>query len=103
MADDDNKRGATPEFYTNSVRLAVNPFDVTLEFGVQDVSKLDPTKIGQQNVTLPSNPVAIIRFSPQLALILTRILARAIEQYEQQNGKIPVQSEMLKQLGILQQ
>ncbi len=104
MADDSKKSNdpdRVPEFYANSVSLAMSAFDATLTFGVQDLSKIDQTKPVVPGVVLPTKTIAMVRMSPQLALILSKVLSRSVEQYEAQNGKIPVQSELLKQLGIL--
>jgi hypothetical protein len=97
----EEKAPQIPEFYVNGVSLAFGLFDMTLEFGLQDLPKIAPNTPLPAVITGPSNtPTVRIRLSPTLALMLSRILTRAVENYEKQNGKIPITPQLLKSIGI---
>lgn len=78
-----------PDYYANSVKFAVAPFDFMLEFGVGRA----PSKPGVAAV----DPVARIRISPQLAYALSKILAANVALYESQVGKIALPDQYYMQ------
>ncbi len=77
-----------PDFYFNSVRLAFRPSDILVEVGIETaefVVKGEAVEVTQG----PYRTLARLRTSPQEALILSKVLAGALQEYERQFGKIP--------------
>ncbi len=101
MADDENKREEVLDFYANGIQIALSPFDATLVFGLQVPPQPQQGTARQQSVKTTFKPLVQIRVSPQLAAIVSRTLARGLEDYEKQHGKIPLPAELMKQLGLL--
>jgi hypothetical protein len=83
-----------PDLYVDSVRLAVGPYGFVLDLGVQG---LPDTPMSE---TPPVKRVAVVRMSPQHALVLARILAKNVRIYEEQIGKISLPGKMFEDLGI---
>ena len=77
-----------PEFYTNTVKFLINPYDVQLTLGVM-------SELGK-----PSKEIAIIRMSPQHALVLSKLLGKNLQIYQEKVGKIVIPQQLLDQLGI---
>jgi len=88
-----------PEYYTNSVRIAISPFDLLLEIGIETPNF---TVEGENIKVVPGafRPTARLRMSPQEALILNMILTGTLQEYEKQFGKIPEPTQALAQMGL---
>ena len=67
-----------PDLYTNSAQFALSVFDVTITFGMR------------KHQDRPIEDVAIIRMSPQHALVMGKMLMEQLKKYEQQMGKINI-------------
>ncbi len=77
-----------PDFYVNSVSFGISVYDVQMNFGVQS---------GPDS---PMEDVAVIRMSPQHALVMTKMLLKNLQSYEKQVGKINLPQELLEEMGI---
>ena len=66
------------EVYSNSSTGAITPWDIEITFGKLDVQ--DGEQIVSELVT--------VLFSPQHAKAVARVLAGAVEQWEDRHGKI---------------
>lgn len=88
------------EFYANGLQLAVSPFDITLTFGLQDPAQVDPATPVNIGVRTVFRPTVRVRMSPQLVVVVSHLLKRAVDDYEKQNGKIPISPELAKQFGL---
>jgi hypothetical protein len=78
-----------PTFYANGVQIGMTPWDITLII------------TGRQGPT-PKDVVTLanIIFSPQHALIVSKILAREVDRYQQTVGKIELPPRLFNDLGI---
>jgi hypothetical protein len=82
---------SVPEFYTNAVRFIIHFYDVQLIFGV----RTDPEK--------PIKDIAVMRMSPQHALVMSKLLEKNLRAYEKQMGKISLPQPLLEQLEELEE
>jgi hypothetical protein len=85
MADEEQ----VPTFYASGVSIGVTPWDLTMIIA----GRAGPTP---KDV----HPIANIIFSPQHALILSKILAREIDNYQRTVGKIELPPRLLNDLGL---
>ena len=79
----------SPEFYANQVQF---------RFGIYDITMLFQLRTGQDPKDVKT--VALVRMSPQHALVMATMFVKNMNQYEQQIGKINLPEEHLKQLGL---
>jgi hypothetical protein len=96
-----DKSAEIPEFYINGMKVAVSPFDITLEMGVQEVAQVPPDTIGSVEVQSVVRPTVRIRISPLYAILLSRVLDKAMADYQQKNGYLNLPHELLTKLGLI--
>lgn len=77
-----------PDLYSDSVRVGSTPYSFIFHFGLLTESP------GEQK------HVVTIRMSPQHAWVLSRILQRHLEDYEQNVAPIQLPEALLKDLGL---
>ena len=80
---------SVPEFYASSVQFVISTFDVSMTFGVRTGE--NPEDLRQ---------VAVVRMSPQHALIVGKLLMKNMAEYEDKVGKINLPAESYTRLGI---
>jgi len=97
----DEKSTEIPEFYINGMKVAVSPFDLTLELGVQDVAEAPPDAVGSVEVQSTVRPTVRIRMSPLYAIVLSKVLDKAMQDYQVKNGYLPLPNEILTKLGLI--
>jgi hypothetical protein len=95
------KSAEIPEFYINGMKVAVSPFDLTLEMGVQEVAQVAPDTVGTVEVQSAVRPTVRIRMSPLYAILLSRVLDKAMQDYQQKNGYLQLPQDVLTKLGLL--
>jgi hypothetical protein len=79
-----------PEYYTNATGVEIGAFDVTLSIGVADAS--DPGN---------RREYAIVRMSPQHALVVTAMLMKFVNVYENSTGgPMPLSQELIRLMGL---
>lgn len=79
---------APPEYYADGVKMGFSPYGFTFEFGLQTNS---PGDLRTQ---------AIIRMSPQHALVYYQFLKRQLKQYEAQFGKVVLPDSLFSELEL---
>jgi hypothetical protein len=79
----------TPTYYASGVSFAVTPFDITLTI----TGREGPTPKDIRNI-------AHVVLSPQHAYVVSRLLAREVERYEQTMGKIEIPPRLMNDLGL---
>lgn len=72
-----------PEFYADGVWCRWNPYGFDLEFGQGGSGAPDASP----------KLTAVIHMSPQLALVLGRLLRDEVDKYQEAFGKLPVSFE----------
>jgi hypothetical protein len=78
-----------PTYYASGVAFSVSPFDITLIIsGRQGPAPKDVI------------PIAQVVLSPQHALVVSRLLTREVDRYEQTIGKIELPPRLLNDLGL---
>jgi hypothetical protein len=97
---DDVKTPNIPEFYVNGMKVAISPFDVTVEFGVQDIPQAESTTTTAIEVQTTMRPTVRIRMSLQYAVILGKVIDKAMLEHQAKNGFLQLPSELLTKLGI---
>lgn len=83
-----------PEYYVDSVRFGIGPYSIILELGAQglaDTQVSDPP---------PIKRLALVRMSPQHAVVLSGLLAKNVAKYQEVFGKIVLPESMLRELGL---
>lgn len=85
---------AVLELYVDSVRIAVGPYGFALELGVQG---LPDTPASEKP---PIKRLALVRMSPQHALVLSKLLQKNVDAYRGKVGEINLPDEMYRDLGI---
>lgn len=78
-----------PSYYAGGVSIEMTPWDLTIRFSVRE----GPTP-------KDIRPVANVTLSPQHALILAKLLARQVDLYQQQVGKIDLPIRLYNDLGL---
>src|SRR3972149_991402 len=76
MGEEERNGQAPLDVYANTVRFFPSAYDLTLVFGL----KTEPTE--------PEEEVAVVRLSPQLALVLSKMLEKVMAGYQHDIGKI---------------
>jgi len=77
-----------PEYYSDAVQVGVSPYGVTLSFGLQTNSPGD------------AKAVAVVRMSPQHALVMYQVLKSNLRAYEQQVGTIALPDRLFEEMGL---
>ena len=77
-----------PEFYVNSVKIITHVFDIQMNLAVRRGTNNQPKEI------------ALIRMSPQHALVMCKLLEKQLQTYENQFGKIPIPQKLLDSIGL---
>jgi hypothetical protein len=78
-----------PEFYVNSVKLSTHVFDIQMNLAIRRGPNDQPKEI------------ALIRMSPQHALVMCKLLEKQLQAYENQFGKIPIPQKLLDSIGLV--
>jgi hypothetical protein len=76
-----------PEYYSDSVRMAMSPYGLALEFGVQ-------ASVGDARTQ------AVVRMSPQHAFVFCQILRKNLRAYQEQVGPISLPEQIFTELEI---
>lgn len=93
MAEDNPE--PIPDIYCDSVQVAMTAYDVMLV-----LTKMMP-KIEGGNLNATPSQVGLIRMSLEHAKIMSIIIRRNIQQYEEKTGsRIPMHPDVCKTLGI---
>ncbi len=82
------------DIYVDSVRIAFGAYGFALELGTTGVAD---TPASEQP---PIRRIALVRMSPQHALILSKLLQRNVGLYQERIGKINLPSELYKELKL---
>lgn len=77
-----------PDFYSDGITVQGGYAGFTLIFNTSPIAGTEPV------------PVAVIRVSPQQALVMTRILEKVLLGYERDIGKINLPTPLFESLGI---
>lgn len=83
-----------PDYYVDSVRVAVNLYTFVLELGrqgVRDAPGSEPP---------PTKRLALVRMSPQHALILAKILQKNLRKYQDEVGRIQIPEQVYRDLDL---
>jgi len=83
-----------PDYYVDSVRIGVNLYTFILELGrqgVRDAPGSEPP---------PTKRLALVRMSPQHALILAKLLQKNLRTYQDEIGRIQVPEQIYRDLGL---
>jgi hypothetical protein len=83
-----------PDYYVDAVRVAANLYTFVLELGRQGV----PDTPGSEPP--PTKRLALVRMSPQHALILMKILQKNLRKYQDEVGRIQVPEQMYRDLDL---
>jgi len=83
-----------PEYYVDAVRIGFGPYGFALEIGVQGISDT------QGSEKAPTKRLALIRMSPQHALVVSKLLQKNLAAYQDRIGPIILPDEMYGELGI---
>ena len=83
-----------PDYYVDSVRIAVNLYTFTLELGRTGV----PNAPGSEPP--PTQRLAFVRMSPHHALILAKLLQKNLNTYQHEVGRIEVPDQVFRDLEI---
>ena len=83
-----------PDLYVDSVRIGAGPYGFVLELGIQG---LPDTPSSEKP---PIKRLALVRMSPQHAVILSKLLQKNVRAYEEKIGKINLPDQMYRELGI---
>lgn len=83
-----------PEYYVDSVRIGSGAYGFALELGVQGLQDTP-------NSEIPGiKRVAIVRMSPQHALILAKLLRQNVDAYQSKVGPILLPRALYESLGL---
>jgi hypothetical protein len=81
------KPDGTPEFYVDGIHLETQLYGITLN-------------LGDLRPDAPMRLKAIIKMSPQLAKVLSLLLASHVRQYEENIGAITIPKTILHDMGL---
>ena len=82
------------DIYVDSVRIAFGPYGFVLELGTTGITDTPASE------RPPVQRNAVVRMSPQHALILSRLLGRNVARYQEEIGKINLPAELYKQFDL---
>jgi hypothetical protein len=85
---------STPEFYVDSVRFGVGAYGIVFDLGVQGIQDTPMSELP------PVRRVAIVRMSPQHALIFSKLLQKNLRAYQEKVGRIELPRQIYDELGI---
>lgn len=88
------QREEPPDLYVDSVRIAFGAYGFVLELGVGGIADTPASE------KPPTKRLALVRMSPQHALILSRLLERNVAIYQDRIGKINLPAEMYRDLEL---
>ena len=77
-----------PDFYSNSAKMVVSVYDISVTFGLKKEQEKDPS------------PLVTVRMSPHHAKVFSKLLAKKIEEYEENIGEIKLPQTLLDQFKI---
>lgn len=83
-----------PEFYVDSLKFGVGPYSFVLELGSQGVADT------QASEKPPTKRLALVRMSPQHALVMSKLLQKNVAKYQEVFGKINLPEGMFRELGL---
>jgi hypothetical protein len=83
-----------PDYYVDAVRIGVGAYDFALELGVQGIGDTPASE------KPPTRRLAVVRMSPQHALILTKLLQKNVAIYQEKFGPITLPDDMFRALGL---
>lgn len=78
-----------PTYYASGFALTSTPWDFTLRFSLREGDTPKDVR-----------PVANVMLSPQHALVVARLLTKAVEEYQQRIGQISLPPRLLNDLGL---
>lgn len=78
------------DLYANQVSITSGTYDILFNFGLQYGP--DP-KVDRKSVVR-------VRMSPQHALVMSKVLAKNLTEYQKKAGKINLPPDLCKELGI---
>jgi len=84
----------TPDYYVDAVRIAVGPYGFALELGIQGIGDAPGS---EKPLT---KRLALVRMSPQHAMILSKLLQKNVTAYQEKFGPIKLPDDMFRELGI---
>lgn len=84
----------TPDYYVDAVRIAVGPYGFALELGIQGIGDAPGSE------KPPTKRLALVRMSPQHAMILSKLLQKNVTAYQEKFGPIVLPDDMFRELGI---
>jgi hypothetical protein len=83
-----------PDLYVDSVRIGIGAYGLVLELGIQGLADTPASEV-------PAiERLALVRMSPQHALVFAKLLQKNVDLYQEKIGKINLPPDMLKNLGI---
>ncbi len=82
-----------PDLYVDSVRIGTSPYGLVFDFGL---ASLEPGPKGEPSTTR----VAIVRMSPQHAVVMSKVLAKQLATFQEQAGRINVPRAVFEALGL---
>jgi len=82
-----------PEYYVDSAQLGVGAYGIMIALGVQGMPDTS-SEIPQ------IKRLAIVRMSPQHALILAKLLQKHVDIYQEKMGRISLPRELFEALGL---
>lgn len=82
------------DIYVDSVRIAYGPYGFVLELGTTGIADTPASE------RPPVRRTALVRMSPQHALILSRLLAKNVANYQKQVGKINLPAELYEGMNL---
>src|ERR1700693_2660121 len=82
-----------PEYYVDSVRVGMSPFGMVMDLGVVN---LEPGPKGEPTI----KRLAILRMSPQHALVLSKVIAKQLATFQEQAGRINVPRVVYDAVGL---
>lgn len=71
-----------PEFYVDATRIGIGLYTILLQLGQQL-----PVQPGTSPGQLQARTVAMVRMSPQHALVLTKLLEKNLKEYQKRFGR----------------
>jgi hypothetical protein len=83
-----------PEYYSDSIRIGVGPYGIVFELGLQG---MQDTPMSERP---PTKRLAIVRMSPQHALIFSKLLEKNMAVYQEKVGHIELPRQIYDELGI---
>ncbi len=75
------------DLYVNQVGVFFSAYDVVLDFGMTDPK-------GERK------PIVRVRMSPQHALVMTKLLAKNLDLYQKNIGKLELPDKLYQEINI---